>query len=76
MSKAAKKEVIGLFVQWRIGKANKWDVYPRCFDLMKERKVTKKFIVRMAEVICNIKEPVVNDRLRYMRQLDKQVVRG
>ncbi|MGA1047110.1 MAG: hypothetical protein ACO3UU_03815 [Minisyncoccia bacterium] len=74
MSRSAKKEVLELFVKWHIGKANKWDVYPRCYDLFKARKVTKKFIITVAQVICGINNHVVNDRLRYIKALDAQVV--
>ena len=72
MSRLARKEVIELFVNWS---GNKWDLYPRCYELYKTKKVTKKFIMDIAFDVRNIPAGVVDMRLRYMKQLDKQVRR-
>lgn len=73
MSKIAELEVIQLFAKWAVGDAKQWDVYSRCWELYKSRKVTKKFIAKTAQNICMIGAKVIDMRMHYMRQLDKQV---
>ena len=63
-----------LFKAWQAGALDKWDVYPRARQLMDKRKVTLKDVIAAGAKFCNIPEGVIKERMRYMKQLNDQVM--
>ena len=69
-----KTQLAILFKAWQAGALDKWDVYPRARQLMDKRKVTLKDVIEAGAKFCNIPEGVIKERMRYMKQLNNQLM--
>ena len=71
-----KTQLAILFKAWQAGALDKWDVYPKAREFMDKRKVTLKDVIELGAKFCNIPEGVIKERMRYMKQLNDQVIKS
>jgi len=65
-----------LFKAWYEGAIDKWEVYPKAREYMDKRKVTLKDIIEIGDKYCHIPKGVIKERMRYMKQLNDQVIKS
>jgi len=65
-----------LFKSWYEGAIDKWEVYPKAREYMDKRKVTLKDVIEIGNKYCHIPEGVIKERMRYMKQLNDQLMGG
>ena len=56
-------EIFLRFKAWKMNLIDKWEVYPFCYEYIKNNLISKSFVVDTAKEICDIKSEVVDMRL-------------